>query len=124
MSSTQRSITQPEKERSPDTRYHVDGPRDHDAQREADTGHPVWDSTDGKCPEQTHSQRQKVGSFLVVRGWGRDAVTAHGNGAPFGETELDRGDVCVTLRSSIKHQIVQCKWVNCLICVLYLNRDF
>ena len=36
--------------------------------READTeGHTVWDSMDGKCPEQAYPETKS--GFLVVRGW-------------------------------------------------------
>ena len=42
-----------EKERSPDTHNHVDGPRTRRSVRGADTeGHTGCDSTDGKRPEQ------------------------------------------------------------------------
>ena len=55
------------KERSTDTHSHVDGPGDHDAQREADTeGHTVWDAMDGKRPEQAHPQT--VSSWLSEEG--------------------------------------------------------
>ena len=42
--------------------------------RETDTeGHTVCDSMDGKCPDQTHPQRQTVGSWLSGAGEGGTA---------------------------------------------------
>ena len=49
--------------------------------READTeGHTVWDSMDGKRPEQAYPETKS--GFLVVRGW--EGGTDHGNGISFG----------------------------------------
>ena len=51
--------------------------------READTeGHTVWDSMDGKHPEQAQPQTQRVDSWLSGAGEAM-GVTTDGDGASF-----------------------------------------
>ena len=73
-----------EKGWSPDTRYNVDGPWEHDAQWEKpDTeGHTGCDSIDGKRPEQADPQTERMDSWLPGVGEGV-GVTAHGDGISF-----------------------------------------
>ena len=60
-------------------------PENTSSVREADTeGHAGCDSTDGKCPEQTDPQTQRVDSWLSGTGKGV-GVTGHGGGAFFGD---------------------------------------
>ena len=58
--------------------------------READAGHTMCDSMDGKHPEQAHPQRQRVCSWLPGAGGGERGVTANGTGLLFGVMECSR----------------------------------
>ena len=68
-------------------------PENTSSVREADTeGHAGCDSTDGKCPEQTDPQTQRVDSWLS--GAGKEVVLLLGC---WKVLELDRGAGCTTL---------------------------
>ena len=63
-----------EKEWSPDTGYHVDGPWTHDAQWEKpDTeGHTVCDSIDRKCPDQAKRDIKEICGCLGIKRMGEE----------------------------------------------------